>query len=299
MAGEALVDIVRPASGEEEHAPGGSPLNVAVGLARLGIETLLVTELGDDENGRLVKQHVLGSGVRLHPGAVSAHRTTSTATAHLNEQGSATYDFDLHWTLPPVDLPPDLTALHVGSLGAALRPGRTSVLELAGRACERDVLVSYDPNARPALTPDPEQAWRDVRELAALADLVKMSDEDLRFLQPGMTASEAATMLLGQGTRLVVVTHGEGEAVATTPTASVEVPAGRVGVVDTVGAGDSFMAALVAVVIEHGLEELDEQRLTAYLTAAHQVGQVTVSRRGADPPWRAELPAGWPGLGAA
>ncbi len=296
VAGEALVDIVRPTVGEPERAPGGSPLNVAVGLARLGLDTVLVTELGDDDDGRLVRAHVHDSGVRLHPAAVVADRSTSTATARLDATGAATYDFDLRWELAPVALPEPTDALHVGSVGVLLRPGRDTVLELVAQAGARGALVSYDPNARPALTPDPVAAWRDVQEVAASADLVKASDEDLAFLVPGSRPDEVARLLLGRGTRLFVMTRGGGGAVAFTAATTLEVPSGRVPVVDTVGAGDSFMAALVAVALEHGLEELDDPRLAAYLTAAHQVGAVTVSRRGADPPRSDELPAGWPAV---
>ena len=299
VAGEALVDVVVPTSGQEEHAPGGSPLNVAVGLSRLGVKTLLVTELGDDDNGRLVEAHVRRSGVKLHPDAVRAGRPTSTATARLDASGAATYDFDLRWDLARVELPPDTDALHVGSVGALLRPGRDAVLGLVEQAVSRGALVSYDPNARPALSPDAAQAWSDVQEVAASADLVKTSDEDLEFLTPGRRPEEVAEQVLTQRTRLFVVTRGGGGAVAYTRAGSVEVASGRVTVVDTVGAGDSFMAALVAVALEHGLDDLDERRLTAYLTAAHQVGMVTVSRRGADPPRRDELPAGWPHVGGS
>jgi fructokinase len=109
-----------------------------------------------------------------------------------------------------------------------------------------------------------------------------------------MAPADVAAGFFEAGTRLVVVTHGGNGAVAMTPRVTVEVPSREVRVVDTVGAGDSFMGALVAVAIEHGLDGLDEERLTAYLFAAHQVGQITVSRRGADPPWRQELPEGWP-----
>ena len=299
VAGEALVDVVLPTSGEPERAPGGSPLNVAVGLSRLGVDTLLVAELGDDEDGRRVAAHVHGSGVRLHPRAADPARRTSTATARLDATGAATYDFDLRWELPPVELPSGTDALHVGSLGALLRPGRDAVLGLVDQAVRSGALVSYDPNARPALTPDADRTWRDVQEVAASADLVKTSDEDLAFLAPGHHPEDVARGLLAGRTRLVVMTRGGGGAVALAAAARVEVASARVQVVDTVGAGDSFMAALVAVALEHGLEDLDGQRLTAYLTAAHQVGAITVSRRGADPPYRGELPAGWPGVTAS
>lgn len=134
VAGEALVDIVVPADGVQQNAPGGSPLNVAVGLSRLGIDTLLVTEVGDDDLGRLVLDHVLGSGVTLAAGSVVEGMRTSTATAHLDEHHAATYDFDLHWTLGPRSMPEPARALHVGSIGAAVRPGRESVVGLVQQA---------------------------------------------------------------------------------------------------------------------------------------------------------------------
>ena len=297
VAGEALVDIVVPAGGTPERAPGGSPLNVAVGLARLGVDTTLVTEIGEDELGRLLVQHLDDSGVRLAGGSVVAGQRTSTATAHLDEHGAATYDFDLRWDLRPAPLPADTTALHVGSVGSALRPGRDSILAMVEQASGAGLLVSYDPNARPVFTPDRDQAWRDVREVAGRSELVKLSDEDLHFLQPGADPRAVADQLLGGATRLVVVTFGGEGALAVSREATTHVRSRGSDVVDTVGAGDSFMAALLAVAVEHGLDDLDADRLTAYVTAAHEAAAVTVSRRGADPPRRDELSAGWPHVG--
>jgi fructokinase len=294
VAGEALVDIVVPTAGRTEHAPGGSPLNVAVGLSRLGVETLLVTRLGDDEHGRLVRAHVEASGVTLADGSVDPSVRTSTATAHLDERGAATYDFDLAWDLPPVPLPDGATALHVGSIGAALRPGRDAVMRLVEEAAADELLVTYDPNMRPVFTPDREQAWADVREVAAASRLVKLSDEDLEFLLPGSTAEDAGRTLLGGRTQVVVVTHGGSGAVAFTRGTAVEVPSRPSQVIDTVGAGDSFMSALVAVVAEQGLATAAEP-LRRQVEAAHRAAAITVSRRGADPPRRDELPEGWPG----
>jgi fructokinase len=297
VVGEALVDIVVSSSGgEPEPAPGGSPLNVAVGLARLGVDTLLMTEVGDDAHGRLLLDHVAASGVPLDEASVVPGLRTSSATAHLDEHGAASYTFDLRWTLGPRALPAGTTALHVGSLGAALRPGRDSVVDLVAQATDEGLLVTFDPNARPSLTPDAGRAWDDAREVAAGADLVKLSDEDLEFLQPGSTPADLAARLLGGRTRLVVVTAGGSGAFAASADGSVELHSRPVDVVDTVGAGDSFMAALLAIAVEHGLDDLDERRLEAYVHAAHQAAAVTVSRRGADPPWRSELPADWPAL---
>ncbi|MGA9748926.1 MAG: carbohydrate kinase [Nocardioides sp.] len=294
LAGEALVDVVLPVEGPQVDAPGGSPLNVAVGLSRLGLDTLLVTELGDDAYGRLVRHHVESSGVRLDEGSVVPGHRTSSATAHLGADHAATYDFDLSWTLGPRTLPPDALGLHVGSIGAALRPGRDSVLGLLGQAVDAGVFVSFDPNARPAFLPPVAQAWADMTEVAGHADLVKMSDEDIHALAPDRSPAEVAAQLLGNGrTRLVVVTEGGGGALAYTAGTSVQVSSESISVTDTVGAGDSFMGALIAVTLDWGLD-LDEPGLTHLLQAAHAVAAITCSRRGADPPRLDELPPGWP-----
>ncbi len=296
VAGEALVDIVVPPGGDPHEAPGGSPMNVAVGLSRLGLRTLLMTDLGDDDRGSRVREHLHGSGVTLDDRSVVAGSSTSTATAHLDLAGAATYDFDLHWVLGPRSFPAGARALHVGSLGTSLRPGRAHVVDLVDQAFHAEALVTFDPNARPRLAPDAGQAWRDAAEVAALAHLVKLSDEDLEFLRPGITAPRIAEELLAGTTDLVVVTAGGRGATAFSAVGTVEVRSRDGAVVDTVGAGDSFMAALVAIALEHGLDDLAVERMRGYLEAAHEVAAVTVSRRGADPPTRAELAPGWPGV---
>lgn len=292
VVGESLVDIVHPVAGEMALAPGGSPMNVAVGLARLGVPTTLVTELGDDAYGAVVADHVRASGVELAEGSVRPGTTTSTAIAHVAGDGSATYDFELAWTLPEQQLPQPVAGVHVGSLGAVLRPGRDTVLRLLREAQEAGVFVSYDPNARPAFLP----SWDEVREVARFADVVKLSDEDLALLRPEASTSAVAQELLsGDRTDLVVLTRGGLGAMAFTRGTRAEVVAPRTEVVDTVGAGDSFMAALVAVLLEWGTpEELDAERLRALLDAAAIAAAVTCARRGANPPTRPELPPGWP-----
>jgi fructokinase len=303
VVGESLVDIVLPTRGETVEAPGGSPMNVAVGLARLDVPTVLVTELGDDDLGELVVEHVQASGVRLADGSVRPGTRTSTATARLDPGHAATYEFDLSWDLPPLRLPTELTGLHVGSLGAGLDPGRQAVVDLVRQADRDDVFVSFDPNVRPALLPDLDLAWRDLLEVAGGSWLVKLSDEDLAVLQPGVPVEEAAAGLLASSsTELVIVTHGPGGAAAYTDAVEVAVPAPRIEVVDTVGAGDSFMAAVLAVLLDWELTTggpgtltaLDEDRVRLLLSAAVSAAAVTCGRRGANPPTRRELPPTWP-----
>ncbi len=292
VVGESLVDIVQPLADEATVAPGGSPMNVAVGLARLGVPTTLVTELGDDPHGDLVVDHVRACGVDLSEESVRPGGRTSTATARLGADGAASYEFELSWALDVQRLPAEVSGLHVGSLGAVLAPGRDAVLDLLGQAREAGVFVSYDPNVRPAFLP----TWADIAAVAEQADVVKMSDEDLELLRPGAETPTVAHELLGNGrTRLVVVTRGAHGAVAFTDDTNVEVESPPTDLVDTVGAGDSFMAALVAVLLQwEAPRALDAEQLRTLLEASALAAAITCSRRGANPPTRQELPPGWP-----
>ena len=300
VVGESLVDVVVPPSGEPVRRPGGSPMNVAVGLARLDVPTRLVTRLGDDADGRLVREHLAASHVALADGTVDPSTTTGVATAHLDADGVATYDFAVTWDLPPTPLPADVRALHVGSIGAGVRPGRDAVVALAAEAHAAGLPVSFDPNARPAFTPDADVAWHDVLDLAASCDLVKLSDEDAAFFQPGREVLDVARAVLDRGPALVVVTGGGGVATAVSRTGVVVVAESRqVEVADTVGAGDSFMAALVAATLPDRAagawaEGPTHSQVAEYLSAAHAAAAVTVTRRGADPPRLSELPPSWP-----
>jgi fructokinase len=304
VVGESLVDIVVPAGGGERHdAVGGSCLNVAVGLARLDVPTTLVTRLGDDRLGASIVEHVRASDVTLSEGSVVPGGVTSTATAYLDEQHAATYDFEIVWDLPPQVLTEDSTGMHVGSLGSVLTPGRDAVVDLVRQAVLADVFVSYDPNIRPFFLDDAEQTWREVLEIADGSRLVKLSDEDLRLLRPDTAEDDVCRELLaGSRTELVVLTRGEKGAKAFTDGATIEVPAPSTDVVDTVGAGDSFMAAMLAMLDDWGvpaggegaLSALDDDRVALLVNGAVTAAAVTCSRRGANPPRRAELPATWP-----
>ena len=304
VVGESLVDIVVPSGGGDRHdAVGGSCLNVAVGLARLDVPTTLVTRIGDDRLGETIVDHVHASNVTLSEDSVVPGGVTSTATAHLDERHAATYDFDIAWDLPPQTLPAGSTGVHVGSLGSALPPGRTSVVDLVRQAVTADVFVSYDPNIRPFFLDDAAQAWREVLEIAGGACLVKLSDEDLRLLRPDDAEDDVCRELLSAGrTELVVLTRGEKGATAFTAGTTTEVPAPPTEVVDTVGAGDSFMAAMLAMLNDWGvlsggegaLSALDDDRVEMLVRGAVTAAAITCSRRGANPPRRSELPATWP-----
>src|SRR5699024_3338309 len=153
IVGEALTDIVVDADGARREHPGGSPLNVAVALARLGHHAHLLTRIGDDERGEAIREHLAASGVALTPGS-SVAAPTSTAQATLDAHGAATYTFDLLWDPDPSGLPAQVDAVHTSSIAAVLDPGATTVGEVLRRHREH-ATISYDPNARPTLMGSP------------------------------------------------------------------------------------------------------------------------------------------------
>lgn len=286
VIGEALVDVIERTGGHVEH-PGGSPMNVAVGLARLGVPVGLLCALGDDDRGSTVRRHVEASGVRVEATAVER---TSTAVASIDEHGVARYEFDLDWRLDPVVLPERARLVHVGSIGAVLAPGASVVLR-AAQTRPASALLSVDPNVRPTITPDRDGVLAALRPLLAEADVVKLSDEDAAWLWPGRDVDAVLDGLLASGVGLAAVTLGADGCALATPGARRRLPAPPVDVVDTVGAGDSFMSGLLAGVLATGErpEDLDADDLGRLAHLALACAAVTVSRPGADPPARGEL----------
>lgn len=300
VAGEALIDVVVDRDGDSSETPGGSPLNVAVGLSRLDVPTILITQVGHDERGGLVVQHVTGSGAEIVTAPTSSGRT-SVATATLDDGGAASYDFDLDWSLPRQELPA-CHALHVGSLGTLLEPGRESVLDLVEQACARETFVSFDANLRETFVDDRDRVRREVIALAARCTLVKLSDEDALVLDPATDPDDFARELLGgERTQIVLLTRGPDGGTAFTSAGETSATPRQIEVVDTVGAGDAFMAGTLAQLwdldafrhVGPGLPVSDDD-LGRLLRGAIEVAAITCERRGANPPRRQELPPGWP-----
>ncbi len=298
VVGEALIDIVVPSRGEPVEHVGGSPANVAVGLARLGHHTRLATHIGADGRGRRIAELMHAEGVELVAGSTSARRTP-TAVAHLDADGAATYDFDLDWQLDGAAVSAGLTGhLHTGSIAATLLPGADGVLELARSAWER-ATISYDPNARPSLMGSPEAARPVIERLIRLADVVKASDEDVRWLYPGRPLTRVLADWAALGPSVCAVTQGGEEAVMLAAGEVQRFPTLSADVVDTVGAGDSFMAGLISGLLDGGLlgDAAARERLRfaswpqlyPAISRALACAAITVSRAGANPPARADL----------
>ena len=292
VVGEALVDVVlRPDGSRREH-PGGSPLNVAVAAARLGARTVLAAQLGNDEHGNQVRRHAEASGVRVH--AVPPDNRTATATARIQADGAAEYEFDVTWNPESFPDPAGFAAVHTGSIAMALPPGSDRVLELLTTAQHAGIPVTVDPNVRLAITPDVAAVRRLVRSAAAVSWAVKLSAEDAAALMPGMSAGEVVDTVLADGPSLVVLTRGAAGMLLACADARVEVPTPRTDVVDTIGAGDTAMGALLATCAARGwlgARALSASHLEELGSVAVRAAAITCSRAGADPPWEAELAA--------
>ncbi|ACL40860.1 PfkB domain protein [Pseudarthrobacter chlorophenolicus A6] len=291
VVGEALVDIVVSPRGTEEH-PGGSPANVAYGLGRLGVGTGLMTSIGTDHHGAAIEQHLHSAGVRLLPGSRGT-AATATATAVLASDGSARYDFDIRWDLPrtaPAALP---KILHTGSIATFLEPGASVVRELLEQS-HRRCTVTYDPNVRPSLLGSHSEAASIFEDLLPFTEVVKLSDEDARWLYPRLSLDEVSRRILGLGPALVAVTRGADGSLLTTRDAQVAVPSLKSVVADTIGAGDSYMTALIYGLLMRGADGLAPSVLEALGRMAAKAAAITVRRPGAHPPTLEELRADVP-----
>jgi fructokinase len=298
VCGEALIDMIENGDGTQRATPGGGPFNTARALARLGVPTAFLGRLSDDAFGRELASLLAADGVDLRLASTGPEKTT-IAMADVDSEGFAEYQFLVQGTSAPnltedalpTHLDSDVNALHLGTLGLVLEPMAETLIGLVDR--ERDGrMVMVDPNIRVGLVPDDEYRDR-LRHVVSCSSIVKASDTDFEWLYPGLAHPEAADRLLGDGISLVVVTLGAEGAFGAHRDIRVSVKAPEVEVVDTIGAGDSFGAALLAWLHNHGAIRpdvtLQRDELEAALGYSCKAAAITCSRPGADPPWKWEL----------
>lgn len=306
VIGEALLDLVQPEQGGPFVAkPGGGPFNVAVGLQRLGHSTQLMARLSTGSLGAIVRAHAESNALGLGS-CVSTGDSTTLAFATLDELGKASYDFyvdgtaDWGWTAAELaELPARTQAAHTGSLAAAILPGAEAILTLWESLRDKgDVLLSYDPNVRPALVGTRTSAVVRTERFVAASHVVKVSDEDVAWLYPGVALTEVVGRWLESGPALVVMTRGaEGCLAVKKGGRFVQVPGVDVEVVDTIGAGDSFASGLLSAIADAErlhpelLERMSDDELRRVLERAVMVSSMTCERDGADPPTRDEVDA--------
>jgi fructokinase len=281
VIGESLVDVVTDASGVTIERPGGSPFNVAIGLARLRMPTRLFTAMGDDARGQRLLALLADEGIEVSRGESTA---TSVATATVDGAGNATYSFDLTWDPRFADDWPPLDALHFGSIGAVMFPGAAEVSAAIDRYAG-SALITFDPNWREGIV---DANPREVVEAnAARADVVKLSEDDAAAIYPSADFEDVARTLLDVGPALVVITRGAAGASAWTRNVVKHCLGAPAEVVDTLGAGDAFMATLLSELSELNRDKvakLNKRELELVLDFASYYAARTCERAGADPP---------------
>ncbi len=306
--GDALIDFVptKTADGREAVMPavGGSCLNVAIGMARLGAPTGFVGGVSTDLFGRMIADHAMASNVKLDLATRSDHQTTLAFVRIIaGESHYAFYDAETatrSWTYRRGSIPlANVEAVHVGSTTLVNDQGAAETNALIADALTSST-ISLDPNCRPNLVKDKPAYLARMAEFAAIADLIKMSDVDFAYLFGEEPYQGRATTLLAQGTGLVVITRGNNGAVAWHAKAGeIEVEAPKVVVADTIGAGDSFQAALLFALHKQGrlarqeLKDIGADELRRALSFAANCAGLTCTRPGADPPWSHEVNWHW------
>ena len=302
VGGESLIDLIVHPNGRVSAIPGGGPFNTARTIGRLGGSAAYLGRISTDRFGRSMLDRLRLDGVDCRL-VQTTDAPTTLAVAELDESGAASYHFYLDGTAAPglsdVGLAGalagmDTQAIHIGTLGLVLEPMATT-LEALVAAVADDVVVLLDPNCRPSATPDHAALLARVERLAARADVIKASLDDLQFLFPLLDVDQAVAALLARGVSAVLVTDGGNAIRIVTARGATTLPVPQIAVVDTVGAGDAFGGALLSSWIGRGLgrAELAEQELLGEsVEFAIRVASETCRRAGAEPPTAAELAMG-------
>jgi fructokinase len=291
VCGEVLIDILPTGP-----VVGGGPANTAKALARLGHDVHFIDGISSDAYGQSARAELLNDGVNLDL-ALASDKPTCTATVSLDDaggasyefliDGTATFDFAASWLPDPYRYQPQV--LHIGTLVTVIESGASALYDWAMQVAELAPIV-FDPNIRPSVMPDRDLYEAAIEKWAALSAVIKVSDDDLAWLFPQASIEDVANRWINDGAFLVVVTQGANGLMGYTAEGRVEVPGVKVDVVDTVGAGDTVGAIVVEAMLAHGLVELRGDLLRGVLTRAAAAAAITCSRKGAQPPYKHELP---------
>ena len=294
VCGEVLIDLI-PDGTERKAVVGGGPANTAKALAKLGIDTQFIDGISTDKYGQMALKQLHKDGVLLDFVKFS-DKPTCLAIVSLNKEGgasyefviegTATFDFSSLWLPDPVTNKPSL--LHIGTLVTAIEPAASVLFEWAKKLASLAPIV-FDPNIRPVVMSDRAEYVKQVERWVSISSAVKVSDDDICWLYPGVELDQIANKWLSMGPELVVVTFGDKGLTGYRKDEKITVDAKKVVVADTVGAGDTVGAILVEAIIEDGLDNLAGDRLAVMLDRAAKAAAITVSRTGALPPSKAEI----------
>lgn len=297
VVGENLVDLLVDEGGAVLAAPGGGPFNVARAISRLGGSALLFSRFSSDYFGRMLVDRLNSDGVSMvFPEAIPLPTTLAVVepgphySFHLN--GTASFQLDASEAVEAFDAAAEsVTALYVGTLGLVVEPMATTGERLVAQA-SKETIVVIDPNCRPSALLDHGEYRARLERLYARADIVKVSSEDLDYLSPGIASGTAAGAILDAGARLVLITDGPHPVRVVTSTSDFIVTVPTTRAVDTIGAGDALVGAFIHWWTSNGCsrhELADVALITAAVHASIAVSSMTCTRKGADPPWLAEL----------
>lgn len=295
VIGEALIDLVLPVDAPLDAVIGGAPLNTARALARLGGDVHLCATASIDRFGERILDAARTDGVGLEL-IERCEEPTTLAIAELSLGGSAEYRFYIDGTSAPLltrsKLDPPPSWVFTGGLGLVLEPLAIRVTDII-RSLPSTTRVMLDVNARPRVITDPATHRHRVETVASRCDVVKVSDEDLGHLYPGVDVAAATDRILGLGAGLVVVTAGDGSVRAVSTQFDVEVPVPSTSVVDTIGAGDTFDAGMLSWWTDVASPDpFEVEQVVAAIGRGIAAAAVVVGRRGADPPDRADIGIG-------
>lgn len=304
--GEALIDFIALPDGlSHRPCPGGSILNIAVGLGRLQVPVRFLSRLSTDMFGDLLADYLKKNNVSLEY-CPRVDGQTTLAFVSLPKESAQEPQFafyangavDRSLTINdlPAEFGEEVAALHFGSISLVLEPGATALETLMKRESHRRILT-LDPNVRPALIPDKEAYKQRFLKWISLVDILRLSVADLEFLYPHQEIEALLPQWFGSGLSLVILTRGaEGVSGYTANGTVVFVPAQKVQVKDTVGAGDSFFSAALAWLYDYGLlsrrsalDQITQDELKACLTFAGKAAAINCTREGANPPYKSEM----------
>jgi fructokinase len=295
VCGEVLIDLIPDSCGERVPHVGGGPANTAKALARLGHDVYFIDGISSDKYGQMSRQELLDDEVKLDL-ALNSDKPTCLAIVSINENGGASYEFEIDgtatfdfsdsWLPDPSRYKPSV--LHIGTLVTVIQPGADVLYDWAMQVAEFAPIV-FDPNVRFVVMNDRDKYLAAVERWVAISSVVKVSDDDLVWLYPDQQYADVARRWISNGVALVVVTRGAEGLVGFTADGVVEVLGVKVDVADTVGAGDTVGAIVVEAMIEKGILNLTGDTLKAVLNRAAVAAGITCSRKGAKPPYKHEL----------
>ncbi len=305
VIGEALVDEVIEPNGRQERIFGGSPANTALAVSRLGLKSYFKARISKDSTGQQIKDYLTKAAVDLST-AIETEDKALVIKALIQADGSAQYSADLSGCADfgwqeyelSLEIPSEVAVVHLGSLTAATMPGAAAVEQWIKEIKLKQIAaISFDPNIRPNLVQDAPRLRQRIESIASLSDVVKVSHEDLYWFNPDKSPEDIAMHWLDLGAKLVIITQAENGAMLVSPnSAPTHYSALSVNLIDTIGAGDTFAAALLTQLIEAKLiskvgivSDIPISTWKQIINNSLSASAITCSRKGANPPYRSEL----------